>query len=80
MRKRSCVDISKEWGVSNQRINQIKQNALKKIKKQPESKELERMAQDVYGIAVKGTSFSAFQRTWTSSTERAALELIAKEK
>ena len=80
LQNRTCEDIGKEQGVSNQRISQIKLKAFDKIKKQAEGKKLLRMAQDVYGIAVKGTSFSAFQRTWTSSTERAALELIDKEK
>lgn len=80
LHNKSGAEIGREKGVSNQRINQIKQKAFNKIKKQPESKELLRMAMDVYGIAVHGTSLAAFQRTWTSATERAAIKLYEREK
>lgn len=76
LQNRSGADIGREWGVSYQRINQIKQRALKKIKNQPGGKELRILANELYGLAIKGTSFSAFQRTWTSSTERAAIRLL----
>lgn len=79
VQNRTGADIGRAMGVSQQRISEIKQRAFKKIKNQPEGKELKKMALDIYGFAVKGTSFSAFQRTWTSSTERAALKLIDKE-
>ena len=79
LKNKTCTEIGKDYGVSNQRINQIKQRALTKLRSQPGGHELMTMAQDIYGIAVKGTSFGAFQRTWTSATERAALFIIDRE-
>ena len=80
LQDKTCVDIAKAQGVSRSRIDDIKHKALKKLKAQPESRQLQMMAQDVYGIAVKGVSLSAFRRTWTSATEYAAIALLEKEK
>ena len=76
---RNGTDIGKDMGVSQQRISELKKRALKKLKQQPDSRDLMIMAEYIYGIAVRGTGLSSFIRTWTSSTERAALKIFEKD-
>ena len=80
LQNKTCADIAKAEGVSRSRIDDIKHKALKKMKAYPESRKLEAMAMDVYGIGTRGVTVSAFQRTWTSATEYAAFRLLELEK
>ena len=76
LRNKSGAEIGRERGMTRAGISRIKVNALKKLKRNPAYEKLKTMAIDVYGIGLRGPSLAAFQRTWTSSTERAALKLL----
>lgn len=76
---RTAAEIGREEGVTRSRIDNIKHKALNKLKNYPGSKELKILAQDIYGIGLRGPTFAVFQRTWTSSTEYAALLLLEAE-
>lgn len=79
LQNKTCADIAKAEGVTRSRIDDIKHKALKKLKASPESRQLKKMAADIYGIGIKGTGLAEFRRTWTSATERAALVSIELE-
>lgn len=66
--------IAEDLGVSTERVRQIKQKALRKLRKSPHIRE--------YGaeyFAYRHTTLKAFNTTGTSSTEWAVLKALSKE-
>ena len=80
LRNKNGAQIGRDRGITRSAVSQIKVKALSKLQRNPASKKIKVMAEDVYGIGLRGPSLAAFQRTWTSSTERAALKLLELEK
>lgn len=72
--EKTVAEIAEEKGVPAHTIHRAKKTALQELRRNNETR-LKSFC-DVYGISAKGTSFSAFERTWTSSVERAVLRLL----
>lgn len=71
--------IGRECGMTSERIRQIYATALKELRKPRNSKRLRPFlpeAGQIYSAALVGNGVSRFNHTWTSSTERVALELV----
>lgn len=65
------TEIGERLGVSSQQVHQDQARAMRKLRSK---KSLMKFA-DVYGLGIRHTAFSVFQRTGTSSTEFAAMKL-----
>lgn len=79
--------ISEQVGRSYQRTVQIHNDALRQLRRPRYRKKLEPFLDgEIYSSGLKGNGLGQFNRTWTSSTERAAIALadlegeIAREK
>lgn len=73
--------ISKEYGTTPETVRQIHTKALRELRKPRFNKRLSPYlpeAERIYSMALVGGGASHFNRTWTSSTERVALELLDK--
>lgn len=58
-----------------ERIRQIQAKALRELRKPSRAKHLKPFLDDVYSDGLRGNGIGSFSRSWTSSTERAALKL-----
>lgn len=70
-------EIGEACGINRERVRQIEAKALRKLRRDENSKQLRPFlpeAERIYNSALHG-SLEGFNRTWTSSTERVALEL-----
>lgn len=68
--------ISEQVGRSYQRTVQIHNDALRQLRRPRYRKKLEPfLDREIYSSGLKGNGVGQFNRTWTSSTERAAIEL-----
>lgn len=70
-------EIGKACGVDRERVRQIESKALRVLRRDENSRKLRPFlpeAEEIYSRALHG-SLEGFKRTWTSSTERIALEL-----
>lgn len=66
--------ISQENGVTLEAVRQQEQKGLRELRKPSKSRQLLPFLEDrLYSKALRGNSMGSFQRTWTSSTERAAI-------
>lgn len=75
--RRTLADIAEEKGVTLDAIRQQEQKGLRELRKPSKSRILRPFLYDedrVYNRALKGNGVGAFNRTWTSSTERVALQ------
>lgn len=71
--------IGREYGTSGEAVRHIQAKALRELRKPRYSKRLRPFLPDadrIYSMAITGNGVGKFNRTWTSSTERAALNVI----
>ena len=71
--------IGREYGTTSEAVRQIQAKALRELRKPGFRKRLAPFlpeADRIYGAALTGGGVSRFNQTWTSSTERVALELL----
>lgn len=71
--------IGQEYGTSGEAVRQIQVKALRELRKSRYSKRLRPFVPEdewIYGMALVGNGAGRFNRTWTSSTERAALDVM----
>lgn len=71
--------IGQEYGTSGEAVRQIQAKALRELRKSRYSKRLRPFLPDadrIYGMALMGNGVGKFNRTWTSSTERVALDVM----
>lgn len=71
--------IGREYGTSGEAVRQIQAKALRELRKPRYSKRLRPFLPDadrIYSMAITGNGVGKFNRTWTSNTERAALNVI----
>ena len=71
--QKTGVEIAEELNLKEHKVHTVRNNALKKLASGKQGRRLRMMAADVYGLGIHGVSLNTFRRTWTSSTERAAL-------
>lgn len=74
--KRTLADIAKEKGVTLDAIRQQEAKGLRELRKPSRSKLLRPFLPEddrIYSRALQGNGVGSFNRTWTSSTERVAL-------
>lgn len=77
---KTLQEISGQIGYCYQRAAQIQQQALRELRKPRRAKVLKSLVyDDVYANALSGNGVEHFNRTWTSSTERAAMKLAELE-
>lgn len=79
MKCRTLADVAEDLGVVYQRVAQLRNLAIKNIRKMSAFKKLEEDYADLYGLALRGSGLGTFLVTQTSSTEAAALRLIEDE-
>lgn len=75
--KRTLADMANEKGVTLGVIRQQEAKGLRELRKPSKSKLLRPFLPDddrIYSMALQGNGVDRFNRTWTSSTERAALQ------
>lgn len=74
--RQTLADIAKEKGVTLDAIRQQEAKGLRELRKPSKSKLLRPFLPDdnrIYSMGLQGNGVGSFNRTWTSSTERAAL-------
>ncbi len=72
---------SEKLGVSPAAINQTEKKAFQEMRKPKNRRKLEPFLDDrAHTLGMRGTSLTAFNRTWTSSTEKAVILLEEYEK
>lgn len=74
--RRTLADIAKEKGVTLDAIRQQEAKGLRELRKPSKSKLLRPFLPEddrIYSMGLQGDGVGSFNRTWTSSTERAAL-------
>lgn len=62
-----------------ERVRQIQAKALRELRKPSRAKHLKPFLDDVYSDGLRGNGIGSFSRSWTSSTERAALKLADRD-
>ena len=71
--------IGQEYGTSGEAVRQIQAKALRELRKPQYSKRLRPFLPDadrIYSMALVGNGAGKFNLTWTSSTERVALDVM----
>ena len=71
--------IGREYGTSGEAVRQIQAKALRELRKPRYSKRLRPFVPEydrIYGMALVGNGVGKFNRTWTSSMERVALDVM----
>jgi len=71
--------IGREYGTSGEAVRQIQAKALRELRKPRYAKRLRPFVPEydrIYSMALMGNGAGKFNRTWTSSTERAALNVM----
>lgn len=74
--RRTLADIAKEKGVTPEAIRKQEAKGLRELRKPSKSKLLRPFLPEddsIYSRALQGNGVGSFNRTWTSSTERVAL-------
>ena len=74
--RRTLADVAKEKGVTLNAIRQQEAKGLRELRKPSKSKLLRPFLPEddrIYSRALQGNGVGSFNRTWTSSTERVAL-------
>lgn len=72
----TMTEIGREYGVSREAIRQDQAKALRELRKPKNSKRLRPFLPDedrIYSMGLVGNGVGRFNRTWTSSTERAVI-------
>lgn len=72
---RTLKEIAQERGTTFEAVWQQEQKGLRELRKPSKSRQLRLFLEEdrLYSRALQGNGVGTFQRTWTSSTERAAL-------
>ena len=71
--------IGREYDTSGEAVRQIQAKALRELRKPRYSKRLRPFVPEderIYSMAITGNGVGKFNRTWTSSTERVALDVM----
>ena len=71
--------IGREYGTSGEAVRQMQAKALRELRKPRYAKRLRPFLPDadrIYSMAITGNGVGKFNHTWTSSTERAALNVM----
>lgn len=71
--------IGQEYGTTPEAVRQIHSKALRELRKSQYAKRLRPFLPDadrIYNMALVGNGAESFNRTWTSSTERVALDVM----
>lgn len=79
---RTMAAIGADYGVTGEVIRQTESKALRELRKPRNSKRLRPFVledEKIYSMALRGNGVERFNRTWTSSTERAALKVMDQE-
>lgn len=75
-------EIAEDQGVSEEMARQRERQGLRELRKPSKSKLLRPFLPDdnrIYSMGLQGNGVGSFNRTWTSSTERAALQELELE-
>lgn len=74
---RTLEDVGREMGVTGNMVRQIQATALRELRKPSRADQLRPFLDEViYSKGIRGGGNRAFSRTWTSSTEWAALDIL----
>lgn len=79
---RTMAAIGADYGVTGEVIRQMESKALRELRKPRNSKRLRPFVledEKIYSMALRGNGVGRFNRTWTSSTEWAALKVMDQE-
>ena len=71
--------IGQEYGTSGEAVRQMQAKALRELRKPRYAKRLRPFLPDadrIYSMALVGNGAGKFNLTWTSSTERVALDVM----
>lgn len=71
--------IGREYGTTPEAVRQLHAKALRELRRPRNSRRLRPFLEEtgqIYSAALAGNGVSRFNQTWTSSTERVALELM----
>ena len=74
--------IGQEYGTTPEAVRQIHSKALRELRKSRYAKRLRPFVledEKIYSMALVGNGAESFNRTWTSSTERVALDAMDRE-
>ena len=71
-------EIGQQLGISVEAVRQWEKKGLRELRKPSKARILREFLEDgwIYNSALHGNGVSSFNRTWTSSTERAALKSL----
>lgn len=74
-------EIGQQLGISVEAVRQWEKKGLRELRKPSKARILEGFLEDgrIYNSALHGNGVSSFNRTWTSSTERAALKSLERK-
>lgn len=77
---KTLKETGEEIGVTIERVRQIEHNAMRGLRCSRNAKILRTFLDDekIYNMGLSGNGLKRFNRTWTSSTERAALYMLDK--
>lgn len=79
MKCRTLADVAQDMNVTGSRVAQLRDIAIRNIRRMRAFKKLKTDYEDLYSLALHGSGLSTFRITRTSSTEAAALRLIEDE-
>ena len=74
-------EIGQQLGISVEAVRQCEKKGLRELRKPSKARILREFLEDgwIYNSALHGNGVSSFNRTWTSSTERAALKSLERK-
>ncbi len=76
-------EIGEQWGTDIGEVRKQESKALRELRKHPNSSRLRPFLpeeHDPYGYLWRSAGMESFSRTWTSSTERAAIEMAEDQR
>lgn len=79
MKCRTLADVAQDMNVTGSRVAQLRDIAIRNIRRMRAFKKLKTDYEDLYSLALRGSGLGTFRITRTSSTEAAALRLIEDE-
>ncbi len=67
-------------GVTIERVRQIEQKAMRVLRNSTNARKLQPFYDDIRSAAMRGTGLTRFNQTWTSATERAAIQNVEQQR